>query len=169
MRLTAGGALRKAKRWFRQRLVVSDNASRLYLAYRKHSYREHEVKQSSRFANIYHCCTQKTASTWFNTVFSDPTIYAYTGLVAIPYMHMGLKFARIEHALPRGTIGVHLYINYSVFQGIPKPDTYRGFFVLRDPRDIAVSWYFYARYTHPVDYALGGTYDPSPRFGGNSR
>jgi hypothetical protein len=61
---------------------------------------------------------------------------------------LGLKQAVFNSALPTNTIGAHLYIDYSTYLTIPKPIAYRTFFILRDPRDIAVSWYFAARNSH---------------------
>jgi hypothetical protein len=49
---------------------------------------------------------------------------------------------------PRNTIVTPLYITFENFETIPKPEGYKAFFVMRDPRDIAVSWYFSMRYSH---------------------
>lgn len=35
-----------------------------------------EVKNRAPFDNIYHCCTQKTASQWFRALFNDEVFYA---------------------------------------------------------------------------------------------
>jgi hypothetical protein len=51
--------------------------------------------------------------------------------------------------LPEGTFGTHYYVDYHTFESIKKPANTRAFFMLRDPRDIVVSWYFSARYSHP--------------------
>ena len=114
-----------------------------------------EVKHSSLkaiehspYSNIYYCCIQKTASQWFRAVFNDPTIYQYTGLVTRPYVQLGLGNASSVPALPPKTIGTHLYISYQTYLDIPKPANYKTFFVLRDPRDAVVSWYFSAKYSH---------------------
>lgn len=50
--------------------------------------------------------------------------------------------------MPHKTIGTHLYINYATYLNIPKPSSYKTFFVLRDPRDAVISWYFSAKYSH---------------------
>ena len=52
--------------------------------------------------------------------------------------------------LPRRTIATHFYMSYASYLSIPKPEAYRTFFVLRDPRDIIVSWYFSVRYSHSL-------------------
>ncbi|MCB1970165.1 MAG: sulfotransferase domain-containing protein [Geminicoccaceae bacterium] len=114
------------------------------------NYRSLRTKEYSPFDNIYHCCTQKTASQWFRGVFADPLFTDHTGLVSVPFIDLGLADARIDEPLDRGTIGTHLYIDYPTYRAIPKPESYRTFFVMRDPRDLIVSWYFSARYSHPL-------------------
>ncbi len=104
--------------------------------------------ERSRFVNIYHCCTQKTASQWFRAVFSDPVIIRHTGLDPEPYVALGLRYANLDKPLPPHTVGVHLYIDHPTYAALPKAEPYRSFFVLRDPRDLVVSWYFSARYSH---------------------
>ena len=107
-----------------------------------------EIIKHSPYENIYYCCTQKTASQWFRSIFNDPIVYKYTGLVTYPYVQLGLKYASFKSALPKGTIGTHLYVNYPTYLSIPKPVNYKTFFVLRDPRDAVISWYFSAKYSH---------------------
>ncbi len=106
------------------------------------------VRRRSPFVNIYHCCTQKTASQWFRAVFSDPAFLRHTGLDPHPYIDIGLRAARIEQPLPPRTVGVHLYIDRPTYDAIPKQEPYRSFYILRDPRDLVVSWYYSARYSH---------------------
>ena len=142
--------IQRIKRQFTQRLVSDRLASHLYIAYRKIVHSSGQPRRKSPFVNIYHCCTQKSASTWFKSVFSDPIVYKNTGLLPLPFAQMGLNFARIEHPLPRRTIGVHLYVSHSVYKKIPKLGAHRGFFVMRDPRDVVVSSYFYARHSSQV-------------------
>ena len=110
------------------------------------------VVRRSPYTNVYHCCTQRTASQWLRSVFSDPIVYRYTGLRVFPYDELGLRYASFDGPLPERTFAAHLYVSYPVYLAIPKPDTYKAFFVMRDPRDAVVSWYYAARYSHrPVD------------------
>jgi hypothetical protein len=106
------------------------------------------VSHRSRFANIYHCCVQRTASQWLRNIYNDEMFYRNTGLRVEPYIDVGLANARIDHPFPKGTIVTHLYISHSTYLAIPKPEAYRSFFVQRDPRDAVVSWYYAARYSH---------------------
>ncbi len=106
------------------------------------------VSVRSPYQNIYYCCTQRTGSQWLKRVFRDPLVYRYTGLTVFEYVEMGLHQAQFAGPLPAGTICSHLYIGHPTYLEIPKPANYRSFFIVRDPRDIAVSWYFAARYSH---------------------
>jgi len=106
------------------------------------------VVQRSRYDNIYHCCTQKTATQWIRAIFTDPIAYRYTGLDVLPYPHLGLRFAHFDSPFPRRTFAATLPIDYPTYLSIPKPERYKTFFILRDPRDIVVSWYFSAKYSH---------------------
>lgn len=117
-----------------------------------YNYSSRRIVQRSPYDNIYYCCTQKTASQWFRMVLCDPVVFQYTGLKTFRYRQMGLREAQFDQPLPRGTIGIHLYVDYPTYAAIPKPDAYKTFFVLRDPRDIVVSWYYSAKFSHkPVD------------------
>ncbi|NET07289.1 MAG: sulfotransferase domain-containing protein [Symploca sp. SIO2B6] len=106
------------------------------------------IIQRSPYENIYYCCTQKTASQWFAAVFEDYSCYQYMGLDVYRYAKLGLKEACLNEAIPKRTIGTHLYISYPTYLNIPKPANYKTFFILRDPRDVVVSFYFSAKYSH---------------------
>jgi hypothetical protein len=112
--------------------------------------REQRVKQPVPYDNAYHCCTQRTGSQMLRKVFADPLFHRYSGLRPWVFTQdpERVQDARIDTPLPPRTIGTNLYIDYPTFVRIPKPDAYKAFFVLRDPRDIVTSWYFSARYSH---------------------
>jgi hypothetical protein len=112
------------------------------------AYRQQRRVARSPFDNIFHCCTQKTASQWFRNVFNDPAFTDHTGLETVAYIALGLRHAHLQGAFPTGSVIVHLYVDYPTYLSVPKPERYRSFFVLRDPRDIVVSWYFHARNPH---------------------
>ncbi len=136
----------------RRKLGGIKGAIRLYEMCRRFRSNCVKVLRKSPYENIYHCCTQKTASQWLRAILSDPTVLKYTGLNVLPYVQLGLNYASFSGPLPSRTIGVHLYIGYSAYLTIPKPSAYKTFFILRDPRDIIVSWYFSARFSHvPID------------------
>ncbi len=106
--------------------------------------------------NIFHCCVQKTASRWVKLVFSDPRILGQSGLTIVDYESElpGKVDARrltdrtYDEPFPADTLVMPLYLSYGSFCSIPKPAPYRAFFVMRDPRDIVVSWYFSIKYSH---------------------
>ncbi|MBW1813147.1 MAG: sulfotransferase domain-containing protein [Deltaproteobacteria bacterium] len=134
--------------WLRQKLGQIQVVSQSYQAARRIRLKLVRIEKRSLYKNIYYCCTQKTASQWLRAVFSDTIVFKYTGLKVLPYIQLGLKYASFQDPFPVGTIGTHLYISYPVYCTIEKPDPYKTFFVLRDPRDIITSWYFSARHSH---------------------
>lgn len=114
------------------------------------------IKDKSTSVNIYHCCVQKTGSQWIRAILSDSRTFRYSGLK--PYMYeltlpggydpRKLTDRSLAVPFPQGTIVTPLYIDFANFLNMPKPQDYKAFFVMRDPRDIVVSWYFSARYSH---------------------
>jgi hypothetical protein len=103
------------------------------------------VVSRCEYDNIYHCAVRKTASQWIKALFSDPIVYRHSGL--LPYDPRYYKW-RYPQPFPPGRTALSLFISHKRFTGIPKPDRYRAFFVLRDPRDIVVSSYFSTRNSH---------------------
>lgn len=106
------------------------------------------VSHRSLYEAIYHCCTQKTASQWFVAVLDDPIVYRHSGLRTTRFAELGLRYADFRSLAPKG-MHLTLYCSYPSYREIRKPARYRTFFVMRDPRDILVSWYFSARFSHP--------------------
>lgn len=106
--------------------------------------------------NIFHCCVQKTASQWFRRIFHDSRILELSGLQPYNfYQELEKEDPRLSSSyvfteqFPSNTIITPLYISFESFCTIPKNEDYRAFFVMRDPRDLIVSWYFSTRYSHP--------------------
>ncbi|MGF1513560.1 MAG: sulfotransferase domain-containing protein [Elainellaceae cyanobacterium] len=99
--------------------------------------------------NIFHCCVQKTASQWIASIFRKPEILDGTNLRTYDYYKKVMQ-GREEFDIPPppNTVLTPVYASYSSFEKIPKPEDYRVFTVIRDPRDIVVSWYFSATLTH---------------------
>lgn len=95
--------------------------------------------------NVYHCAVRKTGSQWIKALFSDPTVYRHSGLLL--YDPRPYKW-RHPQPFPANRVASSLFISHKRFNAIPKPDDYRAFFVLRDPRDIVVSSYFSTRDSH---------------------
>lgn len=110
---------------------------------------------SNRDTNIYHCCIQKTGSLWLRDMFSDPLIRKLSSMkVCRPNKNfLGDHPIQeiIDDPFPVGTIVSPFYVNYQNFLEIPKPQSHKAFFVMRDPRDFLVSWYLSTRYSHKLN------------------
>lgn len=119
------------------------------------------IKHKSNSVNIYHCCVWKSGSQWIAGILSDPRIYQYSGLKVDnwegrlppeeldPNTMEDTKF--LTGPFSTGTIVSPLYICYESYLNIPKPQNFRTFFVMRDPRDLVVSWYFSVMYSHSLN------------------
>lgn len=113
--------------------------------------------RQSRFANLYHCTTQKAGSQWIKRVFADPLVWRFSALRTWDYEDRsfigGIDPRPINQrldlpAFPDRIIATPLYIDYPGYKAIPKNGPVRALFVLRDPRDLVVSDYFSSRYSH---------------------
>jgi hypothetical protein len=147
----------------------------LYKTLGNHKYQDYQRKQFWKGkkhgyspVNIYHCCTWKSASQWFSHLFSHHRVLEYTGLQ--PYSiklwserlndQYNCKITRPDqikellcnlpskYAFPKYTAALHMYLSYSAYSSIKKSGPYKTFFVLRDPRDLVVSYYFSMLKTH---------------------
>jgi hypothetical protein len=114
------------------------------------------VRHRSQYHNLYHCTIQKAASQWVRAILADERIYRYSGLdvykpeAQLPGGNDPRKITeRAFDLFPPYTIVTPLYIDYSGFARMPKLLPYRAFFVMRDPRDVLVSWYFSIKNSHP--------------------
>jgi hypothetical protein len=111
------------------------------------AYKEWRVIRRSPYDNIFHCCTPRTASQWLRALFRDPIFHQYTGLGLVAYpTRMGGLGSDVR--IPAGVVAAHLYIDYSTYAAIPKPSRFKTIFILRDPRDIVVSYYYAALRSH---------------------
>ena len=110
------------------------------------------------YENVYYCCTQRTGSQTLRAVFQDHTFWQWSGLRVKPYFELGLREARahkrLRRAFPRHTLACHLYLDYPTYRSIPKPSRYKTFFVMRDPRDAVVSFYYAALVSHTPVYPI---------------
>ncbi|MFY1699459.1 sulfotransferase domain-containing protein [Solwaraspora sp. WMMA2101] len=103
------------------------------------------VAARCEYDNVYHCTVRKTASQWVKSLLSDPVVYRYSGL--LPF-DQRVSRRRYPNAVPTGRIVSSLFISRYGFDDLPKPEKYRAFFILRDPRDVVVSSYFSLRSSH---------------------
>jgi hypothetical protein len=104
--------------------------------------------------NIYHCCVQKTGSQWIKKILSDSFIYERSGLkIYTPKKDFILDIEKrqaLSKQFPEYTIISPLYIVYDDFEKMPKPEKYKAFWVMRDPRDLIISRYFSTKYSHAL-------------------
>lgn len=124
------------------------------------------VEQQSPLANIYHCCVVKTGSQWVRGLLRDLATFRYTGLSNYHYQSRTFRGRDprrkqtdryFSEPFPTGAVVTPLYIGYNNFEALPKPERYKAFMMIRDPRDILVSWYFSTRYSHIIiNDHLGG-------------
>jgi hypothetical protein len=137
---------RALKRWIPQSLKDRFKKSSLYL------------EDRTEVDNVYHCCTHKSASQWMKALLNDPITFRHSGLDVFTYQsewrdgydprpYYERHFSR---PFPDQTFASPLYLHYSCFRQIPKPENHRAFFILRDPRDVVVSWYFSMKLSHPL-------------------
>lgn len=105
--------------------------------------------------NIYHCCIQKTGSQWIKSLLSDRLVYKAVKMKThIPHKNfLGKKDLQHlqECSFPANKIITPLYIGYYDFLKIPKQPEYKSFFVMRDPRDFIISWYFSTKFSHKLN------------------
>jgi hypothetical protein len=126
--------------------------------------RESEVSYRCTLDNVLHCTVQKCASQWIRQILSDSRTFQYCGLLAHQYQcglpggfdPRKLTERTFAQPFPTATIVTPIYIDFAGYQSIPKPASYRTFFVMRDPRDVVVSWYFSAKYSHVAHGDLVG-------------
>ena len=148
------------------RMLKSQRIRNLIPARVKAAYAENRVwllpiARQTSVTNVYHCCVHKTGSQWIRKVLADPVIYRRTGLrTYAPAIRQEGGFdprdygdRRYPLAPPRRIVSP-LYVNYSGFANMPKPAAWRAIFVMRDPRDLVVSWYFSTLHSHPARKGL---------------
>jgi hypothetical protein len=85
-------------------------------------------------------------------VFSDEIFWQQNKLLLYD---PGINFITEDQAvlqnlikLPKDLIISPLYIRYHDFNKLYKPDSYRAFYIARDPRDLIISNYFSLKYSH---------------------
>ncbi|CAK0742317.1 Sulfotransferase [Gammaproteobacteria bacterium] len=111
------------------------------------------VKRKTRFTHIYHCTVYRTGSQWLRRIFSDWRVARYSGLryefyyqrICGPddFWSNDARFPFSSPFQPRRIVTI--YASHDQYERIPKVEPYTTFFVLRDPRDIVVSYYFFSR------------------------
>ena len=112
------------------------------------------IVNKERPINIYHCCIQKSASQWVSRVLHD-CIDVTNSDFHHEYPNMDFIYTKqnrsiLMNGFTSNSIVSPLYVTYDDFCNMPKPSRYRGFWVMRDIRDIMVSQFFSIAYSHNV-------------------
>ncbi len=96
--------------------------------------------------NVYYATTQKTGSHWIKAIFNDPRVRQCSKLWSYPGHRY--EWDEFHKRFPRYHFVPALFISHGQYEEIIKPTDHRTFYVMRDPRDIVVSWYHSMRDTH---------------------
>jgi cytochrome c-type biogenesis protein CcmH/NrfG len=117
-----------------------------------------KIQHRSALGNIYHCCPPRTGSQWMKGIFQDFRVFQYCGLSPWPVeLVRGMNPVSFNTAqlgeslnpiLPNTIVTGTFTINFERFTQMPKPEQYKAFFVVRDPRDMVVSTYFANKKSH---------------------
>lgn len=110
-------------------------------------------RSSGATRNIYFATVQRSGSQWLKSTFEDPRVQQATGLAVHPQHRY--EWNEFRERFPAYTVVPGLYMSYDLYDEISRPEPYKTIYVLRDPRDIAVSWYWAARDTHPLGGKIG--------------
>ncbi|MCI4627139.1 MAG: sulfotransferase domain-containing protein [Candidatus Magnetoovum sp. WYHC-5] len=108
---------------------------------------------------VLHCSPHKAGSQWIKSIVKDPlftqiTGYQYFDYVStlpdkVDYRHIMERY--FERPLPEYSIVSTLFIGYDNYKKLPGVGPFRAFYVLRDPRDVLVSYFFSQKYSHPLN------------------
>lgn len=96
--------------------------------------------------NVFHLAVQKTGSHYIKAIFNHEIVIRKTGLRSVPGRRY--EWTQPKWLFPKGTFVPALFISFWHFKEIKKLHPYKVFAVQRDPRDIAVSWYYSTLETH---------------------
>ncbi|NGP75940.1 sulfotransferase domain-containing protein [Balneolaceae bacterium YR4-1] len=98
--------------------------------------------------NLYHLTIQKSGSQWVKHILSDKRFRAKSKLKKYPQHRY--EWNEFHQIFPKGTFVPGLYMSYDLYEEIQKPNNYKTICIIRDPRDIVVSWYYSALKTHAL-------------------
>jgi len=143
--LKKAGTSDNPMKWYNRLRKVRNGyeKSKIYL---KNILKKTGIEKSGEVLNVYHGGVQKTASQWIRRIFDSQNIKRQTKLETYPQHQY--EYGEFEKKFPVNTFVPGLYISYLQYRNIYKPEHYGTFYVVRDPRDIVISWFRSMKNTH---------------------
>lgn len=143
-------------------LAAARNTLRPYLSLkteytvRRLAYQCLPLAYRSVHPQIVHACLWKTASQWVRLILSDPRVYRVGG--HLPYVTSHVRDSNAQRRTiaqaPRRAL-LACYEPFEVARELAGGVPLRTALVVRDPREMLVSWYFSTRYSHdPTENVL---------------
>ena len=77
---------------------------------------------------------------------SDKRVITKSGLRIHPQFRY--EMGNFKSKFPKYTVVPGLYIPYHLYREIEKPKKYKTIYIIRDPREVVISWYHSMKYTH---------------------
>jgi hypothetical protein len=109
--------------------------------------------KNRKLKNLYFLTMQKSGSQWVRQIFNDRRLKSKTKLLEYPQHRYELN--EFHQKFPIGTFVPGLYMSYDLYEEIKKPTQYKTICIIRDPRDIVISWYFSMLKTHKLMGKVG--------------
>lgn len=104
-------------------------------------------RRNKNVKNLYFATIQKSGSQWLRRILDDSRVKKYTGLTLYP--QHDYEYSEFKGKFPSWTFVPGLYISYQQYDlFIDKSKDYRTIYVIRDPRNVVVSWYHSMKKTH---------------------
>jgi hypothetical protein len=86
-------------------------------------------------------------------VFDDHRVRRVSGLETYPQHRY--EWNEFHERFPRYTFVPGLYISHPAYEEIVKPSKHKTFYVIRDPRNVVISWYHAMKETHSLMGKVG--------------
>lgn len=111
------------------------------------------INSSSAPDNLFILTMQKSGSQWIKRVLNDKRVKKKSNLYLYPQHRY--EWNQFHEKFPRGVFVPGLYMSYDLYEEIKKPKNHKTLCIMRDPRDIVISWYFSMLKTHALMGKVG--------------
>lgn len=126
-------------------LVSSRNEYRI----RRELYRLLPVRNHAPAGHAVHACVWKTGTQWIRLILSDPAVYRQSGYSPFVFPQVrGSAKQRQQLLASDRTVLLNTVATHETVTSMLGTTDFRAIFVVRDPRNLLVSWYLSTRYTH---------------------